>query len=572
MRTTRTLTIYGALAVAWILIGAWQGLEHQRVVKSAQTALINRARDISYSLGAVIRSQGVFGVMRQPQVEAALKGLVQSSDLNTIALLNSSGEVMASAGMPLGPDVKDLLKTGGRWGNDSVAFVNLIDLSTGDDDSGATRPAAIILSLSDDENTVHQPPPGGLAGPRRGPSRPDRRTPGANVTTDTQTGRLHPEGPAMNNSVAGNAPPGNPPLGNPPPREPQAQPPADNANQMSRQRGEHDTARQPYGPPPDFGRSPAFGRPPDFGRPFWMEEERYKELLQQRGMHGFILVLSAKALRREIERDLWLRLCIMSGALMAGLGLGLAWRGRERSAALAVSLMRAGEMNRHLTEMNLAAAGLAHETRNPLNIVKGLAQLIARQEDATPDIQRRSLEIAEEVDRVAGRLNEFMDYSRPRAPQLAPVSLHAVARSVERALESDKEDKAIQFLVTGPDLNAQADESLLRQLLFNLILNAMQAVGQGGKVEVAVEKCAADEACLEVRDNGPGVPEEARENLFRPYFTEREGGTGLGLAIARQIALAHGWSIEYIPAQPCGACFRVRGLNISGYAPISQIR
>src|SRR5207244_9084016 len=110
-----------------------------------------------------------------------------------------------------------------------------------------------------------------------------------------------------------------------------------------------------------------------------------------------------------------------------------------KSSDLQIRLVRASELNAHLKEMNLAAAGLAHETRNPLNIVRGLAQMISKQEDASPEIRKKSREIIDETDRVTAQLNEFINYSRPREVRRSSVSLSLVIGAVVRALTYDLE-------------------------------------------------------------------------------------------------------------------------------------
>jgi two-component system sensor histidine kinase HydH len=292
-----------------------------------------------------------------------------------------------------------------------------------------------------------------------------------------------------------------------------------------------------------------------------MSEERYQELLKKQGLHGFVIKMSTIAYRSELTRDLRLRMALGAIALLAASGLGIAWRNAESSARLQLRLLKASEMNAYLREMNIAAAGLAHETKNPLNIVRGQAQIISQDKLSANGIRSRAHGIIEEVDRITGRLNEFINYSKP--PQLAPgpTNLKTVIRDVERTLKSDMEDKGIRFEIEGPDLNIDADESLLRQVLFNLLLNSIQAVDNGGTVEVVIRNTARGEASIELRDNGCGVPLHARENLFRPYFTTREGGTGLGLAVVRQIVLAHKWDIEYVP-QEKGSVFRITGLKV----------
>ena len=187
-----------------------------------------------------------------------------------------------------------------------------------------------------------------------------------------------------------------------------------------------------------------------------MSEERYETLVEQQGVHAFVLSMSTSALRSEAARDFWLRIAVAIIALVAAVGVGVAWQGLEQSAELQLRLMRAREMNLHLQEMNVAAAGLAHETRNPLNIIRGLAQMISRHDDADPQIRERSREITREVDRVTGRLNQFMDYSKPPDARPAPTNLKAVVGDVASALESDREDKSIEFDLTSLDLTIEA--------------------------------------------------------------------------------------------------------------------
>jgi signal transduction histidine kinase len=286
-------------------------------------------------------------------------------------------------------------------------------------------------------------------------------------------------------------------------------------------------------------------------------------LVEKQGVHAFVLTMSTDAFRAEPARDFWPRIALAGIALVAVVGLGVAWHNLERSSALQMRLLRASELNLHLQEMNVAAAGLAHETRNPLNTIRGLAQMVSKHADVSPEIRGKSREITEEVDRVTGRLNQFIDYSRPPEVRPAPTNIKAVVGDVASALETDIEDKQIQFEMTGPELTVEADESLLRQVIFNLLLNSIQAVDREGMIEVLLEKTGPDEASIEVRDNGPGVPDHAREEVFRPYFTTSEEGTGLGLAVVRQLVLAHQWELAYIPGDAGGARFRVTGLKLT---------
>jgi len=211
----------------------------------------------------------------------------------------------------------------------------------------------------------------------------------------------------------------------------------------------------------------------------------------------------------------------------------------------------------------LAAAGLAHETRNPLNIIRGLAQMVSRREDAPVEIREKTKGIIDETDKVTAQLNEFINYSRPREVRRSALALASVVNEVVRALTFDLEEKHVQLEIKGEILTIEADEQLLRQALFNLILNAVQAVNGEGHIEVFAERRNASEAVLEIRDNGPGVPPERRTDVFKPYFTTQKRGTGLGLAVVQQIVLAHGWEIECLANEPRGARFLVSHIKLA---------
>jgi signal transduction histidine kinase len=207
---------------------------------------------------------------------------------------------------------------------------------------------------------------------------------------------------------------------------------------------------------------------------------------------------------------------------------------------------------------------LAHETRNPLNIIRGLAHMISKQSETGPEVKAKSREIIEEADKVAAQLNEFINYSRPREVRRSILSLNSVVTEVVRALTYDVEEKKVQLQIQGEQLSIEADEQLLRQALFNLLLNAIQAVDGSGQIQVVAQKRTPTEAMIEVCDNGPGVSANQRGEIFKPYFTTQKQGTGLGLAVVQQIVLAHGWEIECLPNQPKGAIFRITHLKLAG--------
>src|SRR5208282_1699835 len=142
--------------------------------------------------------------------------------------------------------------------------------------------------------------------------------------------------------------------------------------------------------------------------------------------------LSTESLQAVNLHDLWLRFVIIFFAGISAIGAGLAMRNLSKTAQLQIRLVRASEMNSHLREMNLAAAGLAHETRNPLNIIRGMAQMISKQTGTSPETREKSRAIVDETDKVTAQLNEFINYSRPREVRRSKIALNAAVNEVVR--------------------------------------------------------------------------------------------------------------------------------------------
>jgi signal transduction histidine kinase len=518
MQSRRNSTlIYGLLLGVWALVIAWQVEEHVHVRNEARAALVNRAKDISTTLGIVLRSQRRFGgVVSKERLESSLAELVkhESAELKGIALKNAAGEMVASAGTGTDFQTKGTTGTTERWDVQTVTLMNPVDLGTNlTYDIEGTNPP-IILSRQDftnrfATNRIGMPPP-------RPPLEPTNEPPP----------EPRPEENPTNSVSAGGAMPAPPEIG---------------------------TNREPR----------EGGFRPRFGRPRWMSEADYQALLQKQGVHSFVIVMSTQPIHVICNQDFWLRFIIALLATISVVGSGLAWRSLGKSSELQFRLVRASELNSHLREMNLAAAGLAHETRNPLNIIRGMAQMLSKQSEVPAEIQEKARAIVEEVDKVTAQLNEFINYSRPREVRRSKLALDSIVNEVVRALGYDLEEKKIRIETKGGQMTIEADEQLLRQALFNLALNAIQAVGENGRIQILTQRISASEAAMEVRDDGPGVLPERRQEIFKPYFTTHQKGTGLGLAVVQQIVLAHGWEIECLPNEPKGAIFRITHLKLA---------
>jgi len=202
------------------------------------------------------------------------------------------------------------------------------------------------------------------------------------------------------------------------------------------------------------------------------------------------------------------------------------------------------------------SAGLAHEIRNPLAAIKGAIQYLDPQK--LPADDREFLEIiVEEVNRLNGVVTQFLDYSRPLKPALASADVNDLLSRTFRLL-GPAVPAGIELTVSlGEDVpRVQCDAEQLKQVFINLAQNAFQAMPKGGRLEVFTTVSRDDLAfwregarrpdVVEVhfRDGGAGIPEEARERIFVPFYTTKEKGTGLGLAICQRIIKAHQGSIQ----------------------------
>ena len=211
-----------------------------------------------------------------------------------------------------------------------------------------------------------------------------------------------------------------------------------------------------------------------------------------------------------------------------------------------------------LADLGRVAAGLAHELRNPLASMSGCVELLQGAPGLGQEQERLLGIVLKEAARLDHLVGRFLAYSRPAAPQLASTDLAQVAGEVADALQ---QDPAVAGVALERDLQPATiacDPDQLRQVLWNLLLNAVQALGPaGGTVRLATE-AEAGGARLTVADDGPGIATDDLDHLFAPFFSRRPGGTGLGLATVHQIVEAHRGEVRVEPVAPHGARFVVR--------------
>jgi two-component system, NtrC family, sensor histidine kinase HydH len=211
-------------------------------------------------------------------------------------------------------------------------------------------------------------------------------------------------------------------------------------------------------------------------------------------------------------------------------------------------------------------ARLAHEIRNPLSSLDIHVQLLeedlARLPVPASEQAAARLEIIHgELHRLENIVKHFLRLARPSELDLAPVDVAELVRRVCALLQPEAQAQQTELAIELPAAlpGLLADGAQLTQVLVNLVVNALQAVGRGGRVEVrAAAVPAGNELVVEVRDSGPGIAPDKLEAVFEPYYTTKAEGSGLGLWIAQQIVMAHKGALRAGNLSGGGAVFTLR--------------
>lgn len=207
----------------------------------------------------------------------------------------------------------------------------------------------------------------------------------------------------------------------------------------------------------------------------------------------------------------------------------------EQQLTRQAALARVGQM----------AAVLAHEIRNPLAGIKGAIEVIMSRRKADDPERPIMRDIVSRIESLGELLNDLMVFARPRPPSFAPVPVATLIHDAITLVRRDPVAAAVEMETTGADVTATVDAALIRATLLNLLLNAAQAMGGRGRITIALGT-DGERATLQVRDDGPGVPAELREQIFEPFFTTKARGGGLGLSIARRTAELHGGTLTLV--------------------------
>jgi signal transduction histidine kinase len=209
-------------------------------------------------------------------------------------------------------------------------------------------------------------------------------------------------------------------------------------------------------------------------------------------------------------------------------------------------------------------AGLSHEIRNPLNAASLQLAVLERRVRKLPATEQAAqlkplVLVREEIRRLDHLLEDFLQFARPRTMRQEAIPVASLVGRVSELLATEADVRGVRVLVeVEPGLHVRGEESRLREVVMNLMLNALEATPRGGEVRVSSRSLGESELELRIDDSGAGVAPELRDQIFQPFFTTKPAGSGLGLAIVQSIVLQHEGTLRFEPVAGGGASFRIR--------------
>ena len=209
-----------------------------------------------------------------------------------------------------------------------------------------------------------------------------------------------------------------------------------------------------------------------------------------------------------------------------------------------------------LARVGQLAAVVAHEVKNPLAGIKGVVQVLMSRRNAHDPEQQVMRDIVARIDALNELIGDLLVFARPRPPRLAPVDLRHLVDEATSMLRRDPLGATIDVWIDAAAVTIDADAELIRASVFNLLINAAQALEGAGKITIGVSR-HADAAVIDVHDNGPGIPPTMHEQVFEPFVTTKARGGGLGLPISRRTAELHGGSLTLINPRDSGTLMRL---------------
>lgn len=217
-----------------------------------------------------------------------------------------------------------------------------------------------------------------------------------------------------------------------------------------------------------------------------------------------------------------------------------------------------------LAALGEMAAGLAHEIRNPLGIIRSATELLDSQtEEENHGRGELARSVIEEVERLNTVVSDFLNFARPLTPKMETVNLTHLVSGVLALIEPEAEQRGVKVVLNQQDESLQyieGDETMLHRAMLNLCKNALEAMDRGGTLTVelrASDPSGSPSMIVKVHDTGPEIPAEIQSKIFNPFFTTKDEGTGLGLALVHQIIYSHGGSVSFSSEAGKGTSFLV---------------
>ena len=222
-----------------------------------------------------------------------------------------------------------------------------------------------------------------------------------------------------------------------------------------------------------------------------------------------------------------------------------------------------------LAAIGKLAAGVAHEIRNPLSSIRGFAQYLQRSLKDHPQEQEYAETMVSEVDRINAVVSDLLSIARPIEAELSPTDVTELIEHSIRLVQADARSRNVNIELNISDLSKiPLDSNQMTQAILNLLLNALQAVNSGGRIEVGAElDPSVSRLKIWVEDNGSGITADQKDKIFDPFFTTREKGTGLGLAIVHKIVENHNGEI-HLESPPPG---EKKGTRITLSIPVKGV-
>jgi signal transduction histidine kinase len=218
------------------------------------------------------------------------------------------------------------------------------------------------------------------------------------------------------------------------------------------------------------------------------------------------------------------------------------------------------ELSRRLAAIGRLTSGVAHEVKNPINaIVVHLEVLRQKLQQFDPDTRRHVDVIGSEIQRLDRVVQTLVDFTRPVELRLAEIDLRRLLDEVVLLAQPDAERHGVSIVrdYRSGSLPVKVDADLVKQAVLNIVLNGVQAMPHGGELTLLGSR-TDDDAQLEIRDHGIGIPQEVRDKIFNLYFTTKKNGSGIGLAMAYRVMQLHNGSVEYDSVEGQGTTFRLR--------------